>query len=192
MNTTAKTAGSHAGFRMVLIDGHFYHINKDDIIDTTADGIERLIVKTILEDDVAGKLKEAQEELEVMKKYLDENSAEVVELKAKVGKLQGRIDAVRSITEGSDATRVARLHPQTEVYGGSIRVYEQVLVDGQIVRGDLIASTAADLRITQEVFNIVRRHVEEVARKAYEEGYKDGYKAGYKDGYNAAVTDLNN
>ena len=176
-----KTSGVHGNFLWFSLNGEFYHIQKDDIIDTTPDGIQRLIVKTILEDDVAAKLEEAQTMLELASMNERKYAEEIRELKERIGNLQ-------EITEGlaTDAYQLT----QISHFGGKLRIHFQSHIDGSIA-DHFYETRVSYTNITPDVFRKIKNAMNEVVRAAYEQGYEDGYKAGYKDGYNQAVSDLN-
>ena len=91
-----------------------------DILENAGEGIEHLIVKTILEDEVAEQLATAQAELETLKKYFDENSTEIQELKE-------TISSLKSTTNSATISQITAALANAEV--GSTDIYTDATLD---------------------------------------------------------------
>ena len=179
-----QTSGQHGNFVWFAVGDTFYEIQKTEILNTTGNDFEHLIVKTILEDGAAAKIAQYEQDIEVMSRLLGTNNEKVLELQTELDNLQRDIDKITSRTGSHTNTAVVSnwrgnyVLRVTEIDYDTF-THETTEIDLPDLEG--LADLEAELVIE------IRELMSDIAQEAYNEGYADGYRDGYAAGV-ASVT----
>ena len=173
-----RTSGAHAGFVWFAVDGKFYHIDKDEILNATGSDIEHLVVKTILEDGLAEKIAQYETDIEVMARVLGDRNEKVLELQGELDELQKEIDTIKSRT----GTHTNSVNVRINEHGVTLSHSEVNIAERRFTTEDLLNSDLNIVGLADDLVDEIRVVMESIATEAYNEGYADGYRDGFAAG----------